>query len=165
MSGGREIKKPVIISACLLGLNSRYDGKDALSRELLERNDIVKIPVCPEQMGGLTTPRPQCEIRWRNASVEGSGEREAQGAPDGGDVLDGAAGVFTLDGEERTENFLRGAREGLKAAAASGARHAILKEKSPSCGVNFTVNDGQVVRGRGVFSALLQLEGVSVKGA
>lgn len=164
------MKKLVLISACLLGIKSRYDGKDSLSRELFERQDIIKIPVCPEQMGGLPTPRPQCEIRWRVRDEATSGEEcgpdtAAGDAPGGSEVLDGLAGVFTLDGKETTDNFLRGAREGLKAAVASGARHAILKEKSPSCGVNFTVNNGQVVRGRGVFSALLQLEGVSVKGA
>lgn len=164
------MKKLVLVSACLLGIKSRYDGKDSLSRELLERQDIIKVPVCPEQMGGLPTPRPQCEIRWRVRDEAPSGEGGsgiADGnAPGGSDVLDGLAGVFTLDGnEDMTKGFLRGAREGLKAAVASGAKHAILKEKSPSCGVNFTVNNGQVVRGRGVFSALLQLEGISVKGA
>ncbi len=101
------------------------------------------IPVCPEQLGGLPTPRPPAEI------VGGTGE----------DVVDGRARVMTADGRDVTENFLRGAGEVLRLAELVRPDLVILKERSPSCGVR-EIYDGTFTRtlraGCGVTTALLR---------
>ncbi|CAG1065173.1 hypothetical protein BAC1_00751 [uncultured bacterium] len=140
---------PVIVSACLLGLRTRYDGKDAFSMEamtLLEGRAVV--PVCPEQLGGLPTPRPKAAI------TSGSGA----------DVLDGGADVLDENGTDVTEKFMKGAMDTLQIARLSGAREAYLKEKSPSCGSTLICRAGACVKGMGVTAALLLKEGLSVKG-
>lgn len=140
---------PVIVSACLVGLKTRHDGKDALNTEVLE---LLKgkpfIPVCPEQLGGLPTPRPRAEIR------EG----------DGFEVMARGSSVIDEYGKDVTPHFLKGASETLKAARLSGARTALLKEKSPSCGVKIIKRRGKTVKGAGVTAALLLKEGLKVKG-
>jgi len=140
---------PVIVSACLLGLRTRYDGGDAFSMEavvLLEGRVVV--PVCPEQLGGLPTPRPRAGIS----------------AGSGADVLDGAAEVLDEDGADVTVQFVKGAMDVLQIARLSGAREAYLKEKSPSCGSSVICRDGECVSGMGVTAALLAKEGIAVKG-
>lgn len=134
----------VLVSACLLGVNCRYNGvpkEDRAVKELLNREDITLIPVCPEQSGGLPTPRTPSERK--------------------GD------GVFSSEGEERTETFIRGAQEALRLAKLYGCEAAILKERSPSCG-NKEIYDGSfsgtVVPGEGVTAELLQQNGVKVFG-
>ncbi|MBQ8846240.1 MAG: DUF523 domain-containing protein [Lachnospiraceae bacterium] len=125
----------VLVSECLLGVNCRYNGvpkEDREVKELLNREDITLIPVCPEQSGGLPTPRTPSERK--------------------GD------GVFSSEGEERTETFYRGAQEALRLAKLYGCEAAILKERSPSCG-NKEIYDGSfsrtVVPGEGVTAELL----------
>ena len=139
---------PILVSACLLGLACRYDG-DARGDERLERRVAGGrlIPACPEQLGGLPTPRPPVEL------VAGSGE----------DVLDGRARLRDDTGEDRTEAFLRGARQALALARMAGCRRALLKERSPSCGRTTLVSlDGRSRPGRGVTAALLLREGLEV---
>jgi len=105
--------------------------------------------VCPEEEGGLGTPRPAAEI------VGG----------DGADVLQGTARVLTKGGVDVTEEYLIGARYALEAARAVGAESAILKARSPSCG-NGCIYDGSFSRtpkdGDGVTAALLKKEGIEV---
>ncbi len=140
---------PVIVSACLLGLRTRYDGGDAFSMEaaaLLEGRIVV--PVCPEQLGGLPTPRPRAEI------TGGGGE----------DVLEGAAWVLDEHGVDVTMKFMKGAMDVLQIARLSGAREAYLKEKSPSCASSVICRGGACVKGMGVTAALLEREGITVKG-
>ena len=99
----------VLVSACLLGVSCRYDGKSKtyeLMDQLCRRHEVV--PVCPEQLGGLPTPRTPAERR---------GER-----------------VVTRDGGDVTAQYLRGAREVLGLAQSLGCTVAVLKERSPSCG-------------------------------
>ncbi|MBI5826867.1 MAG: DUF523 domain-containing protein [Deltaproteobacteria bacterium] len=142
-------KTPIIISACLLGLNTRYDASSALSFEavrLLEGRAFI--PVCPEQLGGLPTPRPKAEFDCGS----------------GADALKGDCRVMDERGLDVTENFVRGAQEVLKVARLSGAAEAFLKEKSPSCGPTTVVKGGKTVAGEGVTAALLKTEGVTVKG-
>ena len=134
----------VLVSACLLGVNCRYNGvpkEDRAVKELLNREDITLIPMCPEQSGGLPTPRTPSERK--------------------GD------GVFSSEGEDRTETFIRGAQEALRLAKLYGCEAAILKERSPSCG-NKEIYDGSfsgtVVPGEGVTAELLQQNGVKVFG-
>ncbi len=140
---------PIIISACLLGLNTRYDAGSARSPEAVRRLEgRAFIPVCPEQLGGLPTPRPRAEL------ICGSGA----------DVLKGNCRVMDERGLDVTENFVRGAQEVLRIARLSGSAEAFLKEKSPSCGVTTVVKGGDIVAGEGVTAALLKTEGVAVKG-
>jgi uncharacterized protein YbbK (DUF523 family) len=103
--------------------------------------------VCPEQLGGLATPRPAAHLEG------GSGE----------DVLDGRARVVTAAGVDVTEQFVKGAEETVEIARLFGAGRAILKERSPSCGC-FQVNrDGALQSGSGVTAALLRREGLIVE--
>lgn len=140
----------ILISSCLLGIKAKYDGGVNTDDRLtaLCTSGLV-IPVCPEQLGGSPTPRPPCEIRG------GTGD----------DVLAGRARVVNPEGDDLTELFLEGARETLRICRMCGVRAAILKERSPSCGVN-VVYDGtfQSVRlkGRGVTAALLAANGIPV---
>ena len=105
------MSRKILVSACLLGICCRYDGRgnpnDAVL-SLLNRDDITLIPVCPEQLGGLSTPRIPSERR---------GER-----------------VVNRAGEDVTSQFIRGAEEALRIAKLYGCQVAVLKERSPSCG-------------------------------
>lgn len=139
-----------LISACLAGLNSRYDAGNSCHEafeKLIKENKAM--PFCPEQAGGLPTPRPPSEI---------------QGG-DGFSVIEGKARVLTSEGEDTTYNFLAGAKEALKLARIIGADKAILKSKSPSCGCckiydgTFT---GTLRHGMGVCAAYLSQNGVPV---
>ncbi len=138
----------IAVSACLLGVNCRYNGGNSLREELLEGGRAY-LPLCPEQLGGLSTPRPPAEIE------EG----------DGRDVLEGRTRVVTVEGHrDVTESFLRGAREALDLIERLSVREAILKEGSPSCGVRRIVRGGRDVAGMGVTTALLREKGVRVTG-
>ncbi len=140
----------ILISACLLGVNCKYNGKnnfkDRISKHLKNKRII---PICPEQLGGLPTPRPSAEI-------EGG---------DGQDVLNGKATVINREGKDVTEEFIKGAYEVLKLAKILGTTKAILRSKSPSCGVGKIYNgkfDGTLTEGDGVTAALLKSEGIEV---
>lgn len=129
-----------LCSACLLGINCRYDGKNKPIQKVL---DLIKketlIPVCPEQLGGLSTPREPSEQR---------GER-----------------VVTKTGRDVTDNFLRGAEQVLGLAKLLGIKEAIFKQKSPSCGCG-KIYDGtffdKLIEGNGITTALLKKNGIKV---
>jgi uncharacterized protein YbbK (DUF523 family) len=140
----------ILISSCLAGLSTRYDGGDNYREEialLLKQGKAVL--VCPEQLGGLPTPREPAEIVGGNGS----------------DVLNGKAKVMTSEGRDVTGEFIRGARETLKTAQAVQAKYAVLKESSPSCG-SILIYDGTFSMrkhpGFGVTSSLLRRHGVEV---
>jgi len=143
---------PIIVSACLLGLPVRYDGRVVpFKNTLLTRwqREGRLIAVCPESAGGLPTPRPSAEI------VNG----------DGNAVLAGKACIKDMNGTDVTECFIRGAQEALRLALAFNARTAILKENSPSCACHFVYDgsfSGVLQPGRGVTAALLHQNGVAV---
>lgn len=140
---------PVIVSACLLGLHTRYDGSHSLNEtalKLLEGRPII--PVCPEQLGGLPTPRPKAWISCADGSM----------------VIENRCGVTDENGVDVTEKFIKGANETLKAARLWGAKTAFLKEKSPSCGVSTICSWDMCVKGSGVTAALLKKEGVELRG-
>ncbi len=125
----------IIVSACLAGINCRYDGTNCLNeevRELVEKGRAV--PVCPEQLGGLATPRMPADIKG------GSGN----------DVLTGKAAVIDGNSDDISSRFIKGARETLKIARMIRAEKAILKSRSPSCGCG---KDGKPI---GVTAALLK---------
>jgi len=140
-----------LVSACLAGCRCRYDHQactHAAVVTLIAKGEAV--PVCPEQLGGLPTPRPPCEI------IGGSGE----------DVLDGRARVVDSDGRDVTAAFIAGAQEALRLAHLVGATDAILKESSPSCGTHL-IHDGSFTgirrAGQGVTAALLRRNGIRVE--
>ncbi|HEU4963702.1 MAG TPA: DUF523 domain-containing protein [Bacilli bacterium] len=139
-----------VISACLVGCQCRYDGDANLVdrfKEMVERGEAVF--VCPEQLGGLSTPRPPAQI------VGGTGE----------DVLDGKARVVTDGGEDVTDQFVKGAEEALRMAQLVQATEAVLKERSPSCGSSLIYDgsfSGAKRPGHGVTAALLERHGIKV---
>ncbi|MCK9296087.1 MAG: DUF523 domain-containing protein [Desulfobulbaceae bacterium] len=128
-----------LVSACLLGLRTRYDGrlKPCEACRLMVKNALW-IPVCPEQLGGLPTPRTAAYI------IGG----------DGYDVLAGRAAVLTREGEDVTSRFLLGARQVLAIAMAQPVTAVLLKSRSPSCGLT---------PGFGVTAALLEQNGFSLQ--
>lgn len=143
--------EPVLVSACLLGRRCRYDGRhnrDGVLEDELAREGRRAVPFCPEEAGGLGTPRPPA---W----LEGDGAEA---------VLDGDARVVTDAGADVTAGFLAGARGALETCRAHGITRAYLKERSPSCGVACTHVDDRVTPGPGVTAALLAREGVEVLG-
>ena len=143
-------RPPLLVSACLVGLRTRLDGRARSFPKVLGlASDYCLIPVCPEQLGGSPTPRPAAEI------CPGAGE----------DVLDGRARVLTAEGHDLTEAHLRGAAEVLRVARLSRTTAAVLKARSPSCGVGSTY-DGtfshRLRPGSGVTAALLAREGLEL---
>jgi uncharacterized protein YbbK (DUF523 family) len=141
----------VIISACLLGINCRCDGSSSFNKkifEFLKKNALNPIPICPEQLGGLPTPRKKSEING-----------------DGFSVLKGLGKVYTEDGNDVTSFFIKGANEALKIAKTLKVNIAILKSLSPSCGVG-EIYDGtfskKIKEGYGVTSALLLLNDIEI---
>ena len=132
----------ILISACLLGARCRYDGVSKLQpwiSDLAERHILV--PVCPEQLGGLPTPRPPAERR---------GDR-----------------VMTRDGGDVTAQYRRGAEEALRLCRLLGCEAALLKERSPSCGSGMVYDGtftGVLTAGEGVTAELLRAQGIPVYG-
>lgn len=140
----------IVISACLCGVNCKYNGENNLNNEALTLLKEGKaVLVCPEQLGGLNTPRVPHEI------IGGGGA----------DVLDGKAKVVNAQGGDSTEKFVKGAYEALKIAKAVGAKSAIFKAKSPSCGCgeiydgSFT---GKKIVGNGITAELFLRNGIKV---
>lgn len=140
-----------LISACLLGVKCAWDGKDIYkSDKVIElSNSETLMPVCPEQLGGLKTPRAPQEIQG------GTGE----------DVLDGKCKVLNINGEDVTQEFIAGAEETLKIARLFHIGEFIGKSRSPSCGCG-QIYDGtfsrKLIDGNGVTTALLKRNGIRV---
>lgn len=130
----------IIVSACLAGINCRYDAKNNTCKKVV---DLVAkgeaLPLCPEQLGGLSTPRSPSEI-----------------------INDK---VITIDGNDVTANFLKGANETLKIAKLTNCNKAILKQRSPSCGfgkIYDGTHTGKVIEGMGVTAKLLSNHGITI---
>ncbi len=151
MATTRSELPKVLVSACLLGQPVRYDGRSSGHPDLLQRWQAEGrvVPLCPEVAGGLPTPRPPAEIPGGQ----------------GGEVLDGAAAVVTVAGEDVSAAFVAGAGQALALVRKHGIRVAVLKAGSPSCGNRLTYDgtfSGMKVPGEGVTTALLRREGVLV---
>ena len=138
------MKPKILISACLLGENVKYDGgNNRLHVNILEqwKEQGVLVPLCPEVLGGLSVPRSVCE------------------------VIKGTRQVITQNGEDVSEAFSRGAKEALRIAQDEGVVMAILKARSPSCGKD-VIYDGTFshtkVNDSGITCKLLQEEGIPV---
>jgi uncharacterized protein YbbK (DUF523 family) len=146
LAGGDGEVAKVLVSACLAGESCRYDGGHCRVPHLgVDPGEAVLF--CPEVAGGLPTPRAPAEIS----------------GGDGDDVLASRARVLTADGRDVTAEYLRGATAALRACREAGITQAILKSRSPSCGVT-AIYDGTFQRrlqpGLGVTAALLRRHGI-----
>ena len=139
---------PVLVSACLLGTPCRYNGEALVPREIPVPAQRI-IPVCPEALGGLTTPR---DPSFFDRDTTGPG------------VWAGTARVVTADGTDRTDAFRLGAEKTLAIAREAGARTAYLKERSPSCGCHVVYHGETRIPGKGVTTDLLERNGIQVIG-
>ena len=134
------MKEKILVSACLIGLNTKYNGGNNYNKEI---DDFLKdydvIPICPEIMGGLSTPRKPSEI------------------------LDSK--VISIDGVDVTKEFIKGAKEVLYLAKKYNIKYALLKSNSPSCG-NGKIYDGTftntLVDGDGITTKLLKENGIEI---
>lgn len=130
----------IAVSACLLGLNYKYNGRNNYSEELeklLKKHEVI--PICPEVLGGLPIPRDPSEI------VKGE--------------------VLTNMGKSVDKEFKNGAKKALEIVKESGAELVILQSRSPSCGLGKIYDGsfkGRLVEGDGVFVKLLKDEGIKV---
>ena len=132
----------ILVSACLVGINCKYSGGNNYKQKIF---DLVKegkaIPICPEQLGGLNTPRKPVELK----------------------VINGKRYAIDNEGNDLTENFERGALEVLNLAKNLNINKAILQPRSPSCGVNkiYSGNfDNKLVDGNGILAELLKHNGI-----
>lgn len=139
-----ETGEHVLVSACLLGEKCKYSGQSNYSQEVvdfLKNEGVLIVPVCPEILGGLPTPRTPAEIR------EGR--------------------VVTEKGQDVTEEYRKGAEHTLLIAQKKGCLRAVMKERSPSCGSGL-IYDGSftktVVPGDGMTVRLLKEAGIHICG-
>ena len=140
-----------LISACLLGVKCRWDGEEYRDDRALKLiQDGNMIPVCPEQLGGLCTPRPRQEIQGGTAE----------------DVLKRRARVINEVGEDVTEQFIKGAEETLKMARLYQVTEFIGKSFSPSCSGSKIYDgtfSGKLLNGRGITAELLMRNGIKIR--
>ncbi|MEO0255532.1 MAG: DUF523 domain-containing protein [candidate division WOR-3 bacterium] len=139
-------KEKVAISACILGYPFRFDGKDKKNKEILDKlsQKYILVPICPEILSGLSVPRKPCSIKEES-------------------VLENESG------EDKTHYFVKGAKRALKILENLGIKKVFLKEKSPSCGVNYVhfyvdKNITKLKKGAGVFTRILIEKGFYVEG-
>lgn len=131
------MKQSIIISACLLGRECRYNGSHSKISNL-DSLDMEFIPVCPEEAGGLGTPRPAAEL---NSSAN--------------EVVNGTGEIVTKSGTDVTTQFINGSKKELSKLKLTNSKIAVLKSRSPSCGYgeiydgSFT---GNICKGNGIFS-------------
>ncbi|MBP3255857.1 MAG: DUF523 domain-containing protein [Clostridia bacterium] len=134
----------ILISACLVGMNCKYNGKNNYNEKALE---LVKngqaIPICPEQLGGLSTPRDPSEIK----------------------IIDNKRYVINNKGIDVTSEFVKGANEVLRLVKELNIEKVILQSRSPSCGVGkiYSGNfDGKIIDGNGILAQMLIDNGIEV---
>ena len=134
------MSEKLLVSACLLGENCKYSGGNNYTpavEALKEKFDVI--PICPEQMGGLPTPR---------IPAERVGEK-----------------VLTREGADVTAEYRKGAEDALAIAKANGVKFAVLQERSPSCGSECVYDgtfSGKLIPGQGVTAQLLEENGIKV---
>lgn len=135
----------IIVSSCLAGVKCRYDGNDNLVAEIKELVLSGKaIALCPEELGGLSTPRTPCEIVKENNQLK----------------------VMTKDRVDCTAQFLLGAEKVTEIAKILNCKQAILKANSPSCGFGMIYDGsftGKKIKGKGLTAELLSKQGIEIK--
>lgn len=134
----------ILVSACLVGLNTKYNGSNNYNDKIFELVKSGKaIPLCPEQLGGLMTPRVASEIKY----------------------IDGKRYVFDKFGKDVTEYFEKGANEVLNFVKKMNIDKAILQSRSPSCGIGKIYNgnfENKLIDGNGILVELLLESGIEV---
>jgi uncharacterized protein YbbK (DUF523 family) len=144
-----DASQTILVSACLLGLKTRYNGEtrsNSAVLDLLQTKGWTPVPVCPEQLGGLPTPRPKAEF------VSG----------DGMTLIEGQGQLINDLGVDVSSEFLLGAEQAANIATLSRCTIALLKERSPSCGVHSIYRNGELTAGTGVAAACLKKAGIQV---
>lgn len=143
----------VLVSACLLGLNTRYDGKNTKNSKViafLKDNNIEFYPLCAEQLGGLCTPREPSEIEPGYSAK---------------DVLNSKAKVYNKVGEDVTEEFVSGAKLVVDFCKRFNITHAILQDRSPSCGYSKVYDGtfkGNLIDGNGILTEMLKENNIKI---
>lgn len=127
----------MLVSACLVGVLCRFDGRSSLDERVVRlARQYRLVPVCPEQLGGLPTPREPVELQHGRA--------------------------ISADGQDMTDMFRRGVEQVMRIALVTGARGALLQPRSPSCGVRQVYDgtfSGRLIPGRGMLAAALDQAG------
>ena len=134
-----------LVSACLAGVNCRYDGSNNINSKVKKLvNEGKALPICPEVMAGLGIPRPMCEIKiYKNDEKS----------------------VINENGLELTSNFKEVAKKCLKLAEIMDIKKAILKSKSPSCGSKYIYDgtfSGNLIKGKGITAEYLSEKGIDI---
>jgi len=141
------VKETILVSACLLGLRCCYNGCNNTDQSVLElREKYILIPVCPEQLGGLQTPRPASFF------IQG----------DGSQTLKGIDNLKNDQNENVSSNFRKGAEDALKICQLLNIKTAILKENSPSCGTHHIYLKEKLTKGMGVTASILKSNDIRV---
>lgn len=139
----------ILVSACLLGENVKYNGGNNLCEMLANHPARRKmLPVCPEVLGGLAVPREKAEIQGYYL-----------------DLYNKQATVKTISGQDVTKNFTDGAAKAMIKALQHRVKAAILKDGSPSCGADYIYDgsfSGRKIEGQGAFASLLDEHGITV---
>ena len=146
-------KEKLAVSACLLGINTRYDGgsrplPEDIKSKLYDK--YIILPICPEAAAGLPSPRPPSEI---------------EPGFDGESVLNGKGRVFIRTGKDITAEFLSGADKVLNKVLSEKCGKVLMKEKSPSCGKRYIYDgyfSGVLKEGSGTAAALLKGKNIEV---
>ena len=137
----------ILVSACLWGFNCRFDGQSRTNESLISSlRNIHTIPFCPEQLGGLPTPRHRAWITHG----------------DGKDVLEGRSKVINEANNDVTAQFIKGAVETEKLATRFNIKKAYLKSNSPSCGAGKIYHNKNLVTGNGVCATMLLQNGIEL---
>lgn len=124
------MKKPILVSACLLGINCKYNGKNNKNDKIIQYlKDKDYIAVCPEQLGKLSTPRNKSELYHCSPQ----------------DVFLKKGKVINDKKEDVSENFVNGSLKAFEYVLTYQIEEAIVKEKSPSCGLKFTYNGDLII--------------------
>jgi uncharacterized protein YbbK (DUF523 family) len=141
----------ILVSACLWGLCTRYDGRVlAVPPLLADLPEAEVLALCPEVLGGLGVPRPPARIVGATPGREGA------------DVLAGRARVLTAQGLDLSQAFIAGAQAVLSQAREAGVSRAYLKDRSPSCGHDPRGHNPRGGPGQGILTALLLSHGIEV---
>ena len=132
----------ILISACLVGINCKYNGGNNYNEKAFELVRSGKaIPICPEQLGGLKTPRDPAEIK----------------------IVNQKRCVIDNKGNDVTDNFQKGAKEVLELAKKLNVEKVVLQSRSPSCGVGKIYSgdfDKKLIDGNGILAQLLIENGI-----
>jgi len=136
------MREKLLISACLMGENVKYNGKNNQIDLTKLQQKYTLIPFCPEVEGGLPTPRPPSEI-----------------------VSSNPLKLIDKNGKDVTKNFILGAKKTLSLAKKENIKKALLKSNSPSCSSEYIYDgsfSGKLIKGKGVTTILLEKEGIEV---